>query len=90
MIKYKEQFINILADVLEIDVDDIPPIDEYTCLIGNIGNGILTLSSIDYVEFLVKVEQEFDIVYNFETRINTIGDLISYIDMQMYDKGSIS
>lgn len=72
-------FRKILADVLEIAEDEIS-LDVDTRLVGGlVANGI-ELSSIDYVEFMVKIEEEFNIVYEFDTQINTVSDLISYIN----------
>ena len=55
-------------------------IDEKTMLIGGLEINSLGISSMDFVEFLVRIEEIFGIVFDFKVRINTIGELISYID----------
>lgn len=55
------------------------PISEETILISEDRTNGIILSSIDYVEFLVDVEKEFDIVYDFDVVFHTIGDLLEYI-----------
>lgn len=77
--KYKEELTELLAEILEENGEEIE-ITEETSLIGNVGTEYIGLSSIDYVEFLAAVEDEFGIVYEFDTRINTVGELVNYID----------
>ena len=75
MMKYEMELKNILKDVMEEDLDNIN-LDEDTQLIG----GSLGISSMDYVELLVSVENEFDITFDFQTKIESVRDLIDYID----------
>jgi acyl carrier protein len=37
------------------------------------------LSSIDRISFLLKMEDEFNISYNFEKPLNTIQDVVDFI-----------
>ena len=79
MIKVEEEIKRALAQVTEREIDEIE-IDENTELISGSDDNYLSMSSIDYVEFLVTMEDMLDIVFDFSARIETVGDLISYID----------
>lgn len=77
-----EKFIQKMKELLAraILVDELNmPINLETNLVNGVGENCLPLSSIDYVDFLVMVETEYDIVYDFDTTIYTIGDLYHYI-----------
>lgn len=78
---------NILANLLEDDSIKTS-ITEDTKLINGVGEHDLGLSSIDYVEFIVEVEKEFDIVFEFEFEINTVADLLSYIENYHIERGN--
>lgn len=78
--KYEMELKNILKDVMEEDLDNIK-LDEDTQLIG----GSLGISSMDYVELLVSVENEFDITFDFQKKIENVKDLIDYIDEEKED-----
>lgn len=69
---------DILFSILEID-DPLIPISKETVLISGSGDNYLSLSSIDYVDFLTCIEDEYDIIYDFNARLYTIGDVIAYI-----------
>lgn len=76
--KFLEKMRSILKIVLcvkELNVD----ITLETNLVNGVGIDCLTLSSIDYVDFLVLVEKEYDITYNFDTMIYTLKDVYDYI-----------
>lgn len=77
--KYEYEIKKALADVMEMNPAEIK-IDENTMLIGGLEINSLGISSMDFVEFLVRIEEIFGIVFDFKVRINTIGELISYID----------
>lgn len=74
-----EKIQKILFKVLEKE-DIGNDITEQTKLISSDVNDDIALSSIDYVEFLIDVEKEFNIVYDFDVVFETIGDLVEYID----------
>lgn len=77
-----ESFLKKISELLAttLCVDELNmEIDLATDLVNGVGNNSLPLSSIDYVEFLVMVETEYDVVYDFETTVYTIGDLYNYI-----------
>lgn len=50
-----------------------------TKLISGLGTESVELSSIDYVDFLVRVEAEYDVYFDFGTVIYSIQDLYDYI-----------
>jgi acyl carrier protein len=73
-----ERLEKILYKVLEKEKNN-EHISEKTRLISNGEMSDTELSSIDYIEFLVEVEKEFDIVYDFDKVFYTVGDLLKYI-----------
>lgn len=74
-----EKLQKILFEVLEKE-DQGNIITKETKLISSDATDDIALSSIDYVEFLIDVEKQFNIIYNFDTVFETIGDLLQYID----------
>lgn len=79
-----ERLEKILYRILEKEDFD-SHISEETILISDGDANAMALSSIDYVEFLIDVEKEFSIVYDFDVVFKTIGDLLKYIEE--YNKG---
>ncbi len=75
----------ILSNVLEMDKDNIN-ISEDTKLVGGISEEDIGLSSIDYVEFLVGIEEHFNVAFDFDMRINTISELIDFIRAESGEK----
>ena len=73
---YIKKISKLISEVLE-DENNIE-VNMETHLIGVVNENDLGLSSIDYVELIVKVEQEFDVIYDFDVQLNTVGDLINY------------
>lgn len=69
---------DILAEILYMETMDIP-ITLETKLVNGVGTDGMDLSSIDYVDFLARVEYEYNIVYDFNVTIHTIGDIYGYI-----------
>lgn len=69
---------SILMKVLMMEDLGIP-VTRKTDLISGVGVNDLALSSIDYVAFMVEVEIEYNIIYDFDVRIHTIGDVYDYI-----------
>jgi len=68
----------MLKTVLEVDELDFPLTFE-TNLVSGVGTNTLNLSSIDYVDFLVCVENAFDIIYDFDVTLYTIEDIYNYV-----------
>ena len=69
---------SILIKVLclkELNID----ISLETDLVNGVGVDCLSLSSIDYVEFMAFVEEEYNITYDFYAKIHTLGDVYNYI-----------
>lgn len=69
----------LLAKTLCIKNMNIP-ITLETKLVNGVGTNDIDLNSIDYVDFLVCIENEFDIIFDFEAKILTIGDIYQYIN----------
>lgn len=76
---------SILAKILEYEEEEIQ-INLDSKLVGGVGDNDLNLSSIDYVEFVVEIEKEFDIIYDFNIQISTIKELLDYIDHYSLEK----
>lgn len=69
IIKYMNEQFNVENIVL----------DEKTHLFYENGKQSLQISSIDFVKMILFVEQEFGIEYEFDTKLETLGDLIDLI-----------
>lgn len=83
--KFLEIVTQLLLETLQIEKTNIP-ITLKTDLVSGIGMDSLSLSSIDYVDFIIKIEEEFDITFDFNTVIYSVGDLYNYI--KAYQKGN--
>lgn len=73
----------LLNQILDDDIGFV--LTRGTNLISEIGDKSVDLSSIDYVDFLVAIENEYNIVYDFDAKIETVGDMYHYI-MKYRDK----
>lgn len=73
-----EKIEDALHKVLEVESLDVDIRDDIN-LVGGISFGNLGLSSIDYVEFIILMEDEFNIVFDFDVRINSISEMVDYI-----------
>ncbi|MFR3251940.1 MAG: acyl carrier protein [Eisenbergiella sp.] len=74
-----EELKEILSEILEVEKNEISDLVTEECtLVGGIDND-LGISSIDYIELLVSVEEKFNVVFDFELRLATIGDMIDVI-----------
>lgn len=71
----------ILMQILEVKECDYDKyiVNEETYLVNKTGENEINLSSIDYVRFLVEIEEKYDIFYDFNEEIVTIGDVLKYI-----------
>lgn len=69
---------SLLQDVLAIDTLNIP-ITLETQLVNGVGENRIDLSSIDYVFFLVAVEDFYNITFDFDAKVFTVNDVYSYI-----------
>lgn len=79
IIPFLENMSSILAKILCVDKFDVP-VTLKTRLVNGVGENDLELASIDYVQFLVRVEEEYGIICDFETQIYTIEDVYNYIN----------
>ncbi len=55
-------------------------ISEKTIIGGSIGDDILQISSIDFVQAIVEIEDCFNIIIDFDLPLNSVSDLIAIID----------
>lgn len=69
-----ERVQNIVSDRLGVDADKVVPDAEFI--------GDLDADSLDLVEVIMAMEQEFDLEIQDEDaeKIRTVGDAVSYID----------
>lgn len=69
-----ERVQNIVSDRLGVDADKVVPDAEFI--------GDLDADSLDLVEVIMAMEQEFDVEIKDEDaeKIRTVGDAVSYID----------
>ncbi len=68
----------ILGKVLCIEDLDVN-ISLDTKLVNGVGQNDFDLSSIDYADFIVLMETEFDFEFDFFVQIKTIGDMYNYL-----------
>lgn len=71
----------ILMEILEVDESQYSKyeITRDTYLVNKTGKEQINLSSLDYVRFITEVENRFNVFYNFEGNLNTVGDIMNYI-----------
>lgn len=50
-----------------------------TSLVFGVGENSLDLASIDFVDLIVKVENEYNVTFEFDAAIYTLQDLYNYI-----------
>lgn len=55
-------------------------ISEKTLIGGSIGNDILQISSIDFVQAIVEIEDRFNIIIDFDLPISSVEDIITLIE----------
>lgn len=76
----KEEVFNRLENIFtEVMDDDTIHLKETTIISGGIGDDILPISSIDFVQVVVEAEEEFGIIIDFDIPIETVGDFINII-----------
>ena len=69
---------SILKNTLGEDTLSVQ-IDMNTNLVNGIGTNCLNLSSIDYVYFIVDVENLYDMAFDFDAQVFTLNDVYEYI-----------
>lgn len=76
-----ERLEKVLISILNIEHIQI----EKAMHIGNqLGENCLALSSLEYVQFILAIEEEFNVVIDYEVDMITIGNLVDYI--RLYEK----
>lgn len=61
-------------------------ISEKTVIGGSIGDDILQISSIDFVQAVIEIEDYFNIIIDFDLPLNSVGDLIAIIDARRQEQ----
>lgn len=77
-----EEFLISIETILKkiFEVDSLwMPLSLETSLGYGVGTESLDLSSIDFVELIVQIEELYDITFEFDVEISTIQDLYDYI-----------
>lgn len=64
---YENKIKSLINDGFDVQIDNIDTRLEYE------------LSSIDRISFLLQIEDEFNISYNFERPLSTIRDVVDFI-----------
>lgn len=57
-------------------------IDEETALEYS-GENSLDMSSMDIIDFIIQIEEEFCMIVDISTRFETIGDVVNYIHSKL-------
>lgn len=72
---------DILMKILEVRECDYDKyiINEETHLVNKTGENEISLSSIDYVRFVVEIEDKYKIFYDFKEELVTVGDVLKYV-----------
>lgn len=60
--------------------DDLS-ITEKTTIGGSIGKDILQISSINFVEAIIEIEESFNIIIDFDMPLDSIGDIVNLIEL---------
>ncbi len=74
---FLEKMNTILSSI--IGITDLSTVTFETNLVSGVGVNDVDLSSIDYVKFLAEIEEEYNIVFDFETVMHNISDIYNYI-----------
>ena len=77
-----KRFLESVEDILKevLDVSELwNELTMDTLLTYGVGQESLDLSSIDFVELIVKIENLYNITFEFDVTINSLQDLYDYI-----------
>lgn len=66
-----EKVVAILAEFVEVDPKDITPVTNFK---------ELGLDSLDTVDMLMKVEEEFGLTVEMNEELRTVGDVVDFIE----------
>lgn len=71
----------ILMEVMEVEECDYDKykINRETYLVNKVGVEQINLSSLDFVRFIVEIENKYGVFYDFEEDLTTVGNVIDYI-----------
>lgn len=76
--RFLETIENILKEVLGL-TELWNKLTMDTLLVYGVGQDSLDLSSIDFVQLIVKVEDQYNITFEFDVTINSLQDLYNYV-----------
>lgn len=69
----------LIADILDIEEENVLRNSKLT---GELGKESLHLNSFDYVRIIVAIEEQFEIVVDYEVFFETVNDMIEYVISQ--------
>ncbi len=64
----------------EVTGDPNITISEKTVITGSVGEDILQISSIDFVQAVLMIEERFNIIIDFDFPLNSVEDIIALIE----------
>lgn len=66
-----EKIVDIIADKLEMDAADIKPESSFNDM---------QVDSLYMVEIMLSIEEEFDLVIDDASTLETVADLVAYVE----------
>lgn len=77
----KEEIITEVEKIFkEVTGNNDLAISEKTIIGGSIGDDILQISSIDFVQVVVEIEERFNVVIDFDLPLGSVEDIITLIE----------
>ena len=76
----RAKIIETLQEIfIEITKDSSIVLYEDTVLIGSIGEHLLRVSSLEFVQIVVEAEDRFNVIIDFDVPINSVSDFVNVI-----------
>lgn len=75
----RDEILIELKDIIICQQNQHIDIDENTRLGDVVGINCITLSSLEYVELIVEIENRFNVIVDFDVDLFVIKDIIDYI-----------
>ena len=69
-----EKIVDIIADKLEMDAADIKPESSFNDM---------QVDSLYMVEIMLSIEEEFDLVIEDASSLETVADLVAYVEERL-------
>lgn len=75
----REDILKKINNIIDIQQKQHFEINEKTQLGSMAGSNYITVSSLEYVELIVEIENTFDIIIDFDIDLYVMEDIINYI-----------